>query len=213
VEEKIAESVVEPVFEPIKSMPVEVVTNNITTKLKPYIAASLTSISSANSENIFEFQNRNTIKQQIQSLLDTEAPISKSLLYKKVLQAWNTSRAGARLDKHLEGIIKEMNVVETSHHQPFYWNNSTILDFYRSNDIEKRNMEDIAPEEVIVALEEVVENNLSIEEDELLRYLSRTFGFAKVGKQIDTLLRYCIDIAVKQEKVKRENNRIKLADK
>lgn len=212
-EEKIVEPIAEPVYEHIKSMPVEVVTNNITTKLKPYIAASLTSISSANSERIFEFQNRNTIKQQIQSLLDTEAPISKSLIYKKVLQAWNTSRAGARLDKHLEGIIKEMNVVETTHHQPFYWNNSTILDFYRSNDIEKRNMEDIAPEEVIVALDEVVTNNLSIEEDELLRYLARTFGFAKVGKQIDTLLRYCIDIAVKQEKVKRENNRIKLSYK
>lgn len=74
-------------------------------------------------------------------------------------------------------------------------------------------MEDIAPEEVIVALEEVVTNNLSIEEDELIRYLARTFGFAKVGKQIDTLLRYCIDIALKQEKVNRENNRIKVAVK
>jgi hypothetical protein len=87
------------------------------------------------------------------------------------------------------------------------------MDFYRSNVIEKRNMEDIAPEEVIVALEEVVTYNLSIEEDELLRYLARTFGFAKVGKQIDTLLRYAIALAVKQGKVKKENNRIKSADK
>lgn len=209
-EEEIAEPVVEPVFEPIKAIPEEVLSNNNTSKQKSYSAASLTSISSANSETIFEFQNRNTIKQQIQSLLDTEAPISKGLLYKKVLQAWNTSRAGARLDKHLEGIIKEMNVVEIIHHQPFYWNNNLALDYYRSNNIEKRNMEDIAPEEVIVALQEVVTNNLSIEEDELLRYLARTFGFAKVGKQIETLLRYTIDTALKQEKVKRENDRIKV---
>lgn len=207
------EQIVEPAFEPIKAMPEEVVPITITSKQKPYIAAALTSVSSANSETIFEFQNRNSIKQQIQLLVDTEAPISKSLLYKKVLQAWNTSRAGARLDKHLEGILKEMSIVQTTHHQPFYWNNNTTLDFYRSNDIEKRNMEDIAPEEVIVALEEVVTHNLSIQEDELLRYLARTFGFAKVGKQIDTLLRYTIDTAVKQDKVKRENDRIKLADK
>ena len=193
-------------------MPVEVTPITITSKQKSYVAAALTSVSSANSETIFEYQNRNAIKQQIQSLVDTEAPISKSLLYKKVLQAWNTSRAGARLDKHLEEIIKEMNIVQTTHHQPFYWNANTALDFYRSNEIEKRNMEDIAPEEIIVALEEVVTDNLSIEEDELLRYLARSFGFAKVGKQIDTLLRYCIEIAVKQNKVKRENDRIKLAD-
>lgn len=212
-EEKIAEPVVEPAFEPIKAMPEEFTPITITSKQKPYVAAALTSVSSANSETIFEFQNRNSIKQQIKSLVDTEAPISKSLLYKKVLQAWNTSRAGARLDKHLEGVIKEMNITQTTHHQPFYWGSNTTLDFYRSNDIEKRNMEDIAPEEVIVALEEVVTNNLSIEEDELLRYLARTFGFAKVGKQIDTLLRYTIDTAVKQDKVKRENDRIKLVDK
>ncbi len=212
-EEVIAEPAVEPAFEPIKVMADEVLSNNNTRRQKPYIAATLTSVSSASSETIFEFQNRNTIKQQLQTLIDTEAPISKSLLYKKLLQAWNTSRAGARLDKLLEGVIKEMNVVESTHHQPFYWSNNTTLDYYRSNDIEKRNMEDIAPEEVIIALEEVVTNNLSIEEDELLRYLARTFGFAKVGKQIDTLLRYSIDIAVKHEKVKRENNRIKLADK
>lgn len=214
VEEAIStEQIVEPAFEPIKAMPEEVVPITITSKQKPYITAALTSVSSANSETIFEFQNRNSIKQQIQLLVDTEAPISKSLLYKKVLQAWNTSRAGARLDKHLEEIIKEMNIMQTTHHQAFYYNNSTTLDFYRSNDIEKRNMEDIAPEEVIVALEEVVNHNLSIEEEELLRYLARTFGFAKVGKQIDTLLRYTIDTAIKQDKVKRENDRLKLADK
>lgn len=212
-EEKITEPAVESAFEPIKAMPEEVLPITVTSKQKPYIAAALTSVSSANSETIFEFQNRNFIKQQIQSLVDTEAPISKSLLYKKVLTAWNTSRAGARLEKHLEEIIKEMNIVQTTHHQPFYWNTNTTLGFYRSNDIEKRNMEDIAPEEIIVALEEVVTENLSIEEDELLRYLARTFAFAKVGKQIDTLLRYTIDIAVKQDKVKRENDRIKLADK
>lgn len=211
--ESFVETIAEPKFEPIKAMPEEVSPISVTSKQNPYTSYALTPVSNANSETIYEFKNRNTIKQQIQSLVDTEVPISKSLLYKKVLQVWNTSRAGARLDKHLEGIIKEMNLVQTIHHQPFYWNNSTTLDYYRINDIEKRNMEDIAPEEILVALKEVVTNNLSIEEAELLRYLARTFGFAKVGKQIDTILRYVIDTAEKQGIVKRENDRIKLADK
>lgn len=212
-EETIADTPFESVFEPIKAMSDEGLLNHNTNKQKPYLAVSLNSVPAANSETIFEFQNRNELKRQIQSLLEIEAPISKGLLYKKVLQAWNTSRAGARLDKYLEGIIKEMNVIETIHHQPFYWNNNTTLDFYRSNDVEKRNMEDIAPEEVIVALEEVVTNNFSIDEDELLRYLARTFGFAKVGKQIDILLRYTIDRAMKQGVLIKENGRIKLVNK
>jgi len=212
-EETVAEPVVEPAFEPIKAMIEEVPTINVSSKQIPYTAFVLTPASNANSETIYEFQNRNIIKQQIQSIVNTEAPISKSLLYKKVLQAWNTSRAGSRLDKHLEGIIKEMNIVQTIHHQPFFGSINTTLDYYRNNDIEKRNMEDIAPEEVLIALREVVTNNLSIEEAELLRYLARTFGFAKVGKQIDTILRYVIDTAVQQGNVKRENGRIKIADR
>lgn len=211
-DEVIEKSSIEPIIHPIKAIPDKVINYNDSTKQQPYIAANLTAISSANSETIFEFRNRNIIKQQLQTLISIEAPISKSLLYRKLLQLWNTSRVGARLDKYLEGIVKEMNVIESTHHQSFYWNSDTNLEFYRSNDIEKRNMEDIAPEEVIVALVEVVTDNLSIEEDELLRYLARTFGFAKVGKQIDSLLRYSIDLAVKQKKVKVENNRVKIAD-
>jgi len=212
-EAEVAESVVEPAFEQIKVMPEEVTPINISRKQVTYVYYSLIHVPNANSEKIFEFQNRNTIKQQIQSLVDTEAPISKSLLYKKILQAWNTNRSGARLDKHLEGIIKELNLVQIIHHQPFYWSNNTTLDYYRSNEVEKRNMDDIAPEEILVALQEVVTNNLSIEEAELHRYLARTFGFAKVGKQIETILRYVVDTAVHQGKVKRENDRIKLVNK
>ncbi len=214
-EVKVEEPTVTPAFEPVKAMPVTPVSINLTKKQKPYIAYELAIISNANSETIYDFQNRNIIKQQIQKLVETEAPISKSLLYKKVLQGWNTSRAGARLDKHLEDIIKEMNLVQTLHHQPFFWtaSSNTTFDYYRNNEIEKRNMEDIAPEEVLVALVEVVENNLSIEVDELQRYLARTFGFAKVGKQIDTILTYVIDTAEKNGVVRRENERIKLAEK
>lgn len=209
----VAEISTELEFEPIKVMHEEISQINVTSKQNPYVSSVLIPASNANSETVYHFQNRNTIKQQIQTLVDTEAPISKSLLYKKVLQAWNTNRAGAKLENHLEGIIEEINLVKTLHHQPFYWSNITTVDYYRKNDIEKRNIEDIAPEEVLVALQEVVANNLSIEEDELLRYLARTFGFAKVGKQIDMLLRNVIDTAVNQGKVKRENDRIKLMNK
>ena len=126
--------------------------------------------------------------------------------------AWNTNRIGAKLDKYLERIIVEMDLLQILHHQPFYQNTQTIneLDFYRSNDIEKRSIEDIAPEEIIVALNEAITQFLSIEEDELIRYLARTFGFAKVGRQIDILLHYAIDLAVKLGKVKRDNGRIKI---
>ena len=64
-------------------MPIEVLPINVPSKQNPYTAYTITPNSKANSETIYDFQNSNTIKQQIKSLVDTEAPISKSLLYKK----------------------------------------------------------------------------------------------------------------------------------
>ena len=104
-----------------------------------------------------------------------------------------------------------MAVAQTLHHQPFYWNDdSCVMEYYRDNDIEKRSIDDIAPEEILVAIDEAVAHNLSMDEEELIRYLCRVFGFAKVGKQIDTLLRYAIDQAEKESVIKREAGRVKM---
>lgn len=185
----------------------------ITTKQKEYVVEKLTPIIGGYSEMVYDFQNRNLIKKQIRSVVEREAPISKSMLYRRVLSAWNTSRAGAKLDQHLEGIINELNLHKTVHHQPFFWNTDEFwIDFYRNNEgEEKRNMEDIAPEELKVAIMEAVEQYLSIETEELLRYIAKIFGFAKVGRQIDTLLRYAIDLLVKDGALRVDGGRVKVA--
>lgn len=206
-----SELVVMEVQEPMKALHIEPVVTARSNKQKPYLACELAPVQNASGEMIFDFQHRNLIKQQIRQVVEAEAPISKSMLYKKVLQAWNISRAGSRLDKHLEEIISETEVCQIMHHQPFYIlaNGEGQFDFYRSNETEKRNIDDIAPEEIMVALHEAVAHNLSIEEEELLRFIARTFGFAKVGKQIDSLVRYAIDLTVQDGKVKKEGGRIK----
>lgn len=184
----------------------------INNKQKPYIACTLTPVSNSNSEMLYDFFNRSKIKEQIQDVVSVEEPISKSLLFKKVLQAWNTSRAGTKLENYLMGIVREIGLTETYHHQPFFKTKKEggEIDYYRNNHEEKPSIEDIAPEEIIVALHEVVTNNFSIEEEDLIRYLARTFGFSKVGKQIEIIVRYSIELAVKKGTVKKEDGRIKI---
>ncbi|MCH7412265.1 DUF3320 domain-containing protein [Belliella sp. R4-6] len=181
----------------------------------PYVSHKITPMSFANIETIYDDTYRDKIKKQVLETVEVESPISKAYLFKKILQVWNIGRSSSKLDNHLESIINELSINKVMHHQPFYWNSRQKegLTHYRISESGKRNMEDIAPEEILVALEEVVIHNLSIEEEELLRYLSRTFGFAKVGKQIEVLLRYVIDMAISNGKVKRESGRILLSKK
>lgn len=180
---------------------------------RPYVAAALLPVRGGTSETIYEYQSRHRIETQLKEVVDMEAPISKSLLYKRILQAWNISRAGARLDFHLDSIINDMGLKYVDHHQRFYMATDVSLanmklDYYRANDVVKRDMSDIAPEELALAVMEAVHHNLSIEEEELLRYVARVFGFTKVGRQIDEFLRYAVDLAEREGKVKREHGRV-----
>lgn len=182
---------------------------------KPYAATKLAPVRGGSSERIYEQQSRYRIEAQITEVVDTEGPISKTLLQKRVLQAWNISRAGARLDFYLDDIIKDIGLKYRDHHQRFYWATDAApthfsLDYYRTNDLEKRDMPDIAPEELVLAITEAVQHNLSIEEEELFRYVARVFGFAKVGRQIEEYLRYALDLAEQQGKIVRENGRVKV---
>lgn len=60
--------------------------------------------------------------------------------------------------------------------------NAGETDYYRSNDnVEKRDMQAIAPEKMALACYGSRVPQPSIEEEESLRYVARVFGFAKVG--------------------------------
>src|SRR5690606_1685770 len=190
------------------------VDESVTSLQRPYTATVLLPVRGGTSETIYEYQNRFRIEEQIKEVVDTEAPISRGLLYKRILQAWNISRAGARLDFYLDSIINDMGLRYADHHQRFYVSTdagltSLKMNHYRANDVVKRDMQDIAPEELVMAIIEAVHHNLSIEEEELLRYVARVFGFTKVGRQINELLSYALDMAEKAEKLVRENGRVK----
>lgn len=79
---------------------------------------------------------------------------------------------------------------------------------YRTNEVEKRDMEDIAPEEIMLAILETLNQHLSIEEGELLRYIAKVFGFAKVGKQIEFLLQYALSLLEKQGRLRKDGGRV-----
>jgi hypothetical protein len=202
-------------IEPVNGVEQQEAPVNGATLQRPYVATVLLPVRNGSSESIYEFHHREKIKSQIVEVVNREAPISKGLLYRRILQAWNVSRAVARLDAHLDSIIQDAGLASVQHHQPFYVSTDSHtsnlkMAHYRTNDIEKRSIEDIAPEELAIAIIEAVYQNLSIEEEELLRYTARLFGFAKVGRQIDASIRYAVDLAVNQGRIVRENGRVRV---
>lgn len=174
---------------------------------RPYIALALTPVLHSGNDAILDWSNRATLKRQIASIISVESPVSQNTLFRKVLQAWGISRIGSRLEKYLEEIVLEMKLKQKQHRQRFYYNDLPVA-HYRSNDKERRKAEDIAPEEIVLAIEEAVRNHFSIEQCELIRYIARTFDFARVGSQVEASVEYAIETAVREGKVIRSDGRI-----
>lgn len=182
-----------------------------TSKEKPYQVAALRTAASRNPNSFFDENSESTIARQLIEIAETEAPISQNWLFKRLLSAWGISRLGPRNQAHLLRIAQGLHLPYTEHQQRFYWkpsNASIVLEHYRSNAEEKRPIEEIAPEELSVAIEETVQQALSISEEELLRYVAKLFGFARMGSNIDTAIRYAIDLSLGTGNIRREGDRI-----
>lgn len=185
----------------------------IISKQIPYESTHLPKAFAIGAEGLEDLGNRALIHRQMELLIHHESPISKSFLYKRIMEHWE-AKPSVKIERILSEIIVDVPSHVTKHRQPFYWKEQSVVDinYYRSNAGIGRNSEDIAPEEIIVALQEAVEQNLSIVEDDLVRYLARQFDFQKMGKQIEFSMRYAIDIAIEKQLVTQEEGRIKMID-
>ncbi len=186
----------------------------VSKKGQPYRATYILPFDYANSESIYYPENRPVLLRQIHEIIQAEAPISENYLFRKILKLWNTSRAGGKLTIYLKEVVDELPQITALYsYQTFYWNAEQLssgMDYYRDNSIEKRIIDDIAPEEIKVAVLEIMENNLSLIKEDLLRATAKVFGFAKVGSQIEQVITYAIEELKKDALLKEVHGRVLL---
>ncbi len=142
------------------------------------------------------------IRNCMNEIIQKESPISKRLLYKKVLAAWGITRSGSRVENILDHILNTFSFQMThSSSMPFYWNHDQIPERYTifrgadGND-DKRSMDDICPEEVSNAIQSVVEMQISLSRTDLIRETAKAFGFTRLGSIIEASVDRGIDKAV-----------------
>jgi len=71
-------------------------------------------------------------------------------------------------------------------------------------------IDEIAPEEISVAIMELMHSNLSLNKDELIRAVCKTFGFAKAGSQIDSVVNFSVEELIGKGLLKEVDGRIVL---
>ena len=133
----------------------------------------------------------------VQEILKLEVPISYSTLCNRVANACNCARAGSDFQNSVTYALRRLGAKKTKNGEKiFIWNSdgNTKLDYYRVFEEGTRDMDDIAKEEIIVAIKEVLLNHGPMFITELKSLTANCFGIkavkARVNETMDLVIKY-----------------------
>ena len=193
--------------------------NNPTSKYRlKYEICHLAYRSPTSPPNMLELSYfNNTVKIDVLSVLEKESPISKELLCRRVLAAWSVSRIGSRIEAYFNSLFKQMKIKYSDSEKRFYWNenqNPESCTHYRISEDEsqRRDASDIPPEEISVAVKEILENLISLNRNDLVKEIARVFGFNRIGGNVESSMIKGIEKAVLRGFAKIEGDRVCLIE-
>ena len=145
-------------------------------------------------------------------MVDKEAPISRSLLTRRVLQSCGISRAGSRVQSYLDGLIGEMGLIETSREdQIFYWAKEQAPEKYllyrvSATEEDRREAKDLPVQEAAAAVCQVLREQISLSEEDLYREAAKLLCYARPGAAVTALLREAIAYAAEKGRIQMGTN-------
>jgi hypothetical protein len=142
------------------------------------------------------------ICEQIAKVVSEEGPISRGLLAKRVLTAWGISRMGAKLDRHFTELLAKMRLTATTWDgTEFYWPEGNDPEQWATwriaaDEAQRRNAEDLPPEEIANAVRTVLAAQISLPEDDLIKQVVKLLGYVRSGAALDKAARSGIACAI-----------------
>jgi hypothetical protein len=178
-----------------------------------YKSCELEKYSLNNSDEFFNPLLRPKIISQINQIMEIEAPISHELLSKKILNAWGIARLGIRLNDYLSSIYNQIKLKKTRQAGTcFYWRADQDPENYKifrvaGKDDPKRNVEDIPKEEIVNGILKVLMMQFSLPKNDLIKEVAIVFGYARIGDNVEEMMKLGIDHAIKKQLIIKQNDR------
>ena len=143
------------------------------------------------SENFTEAASAKITK-CINDILAAEAPMNKKSLAKKIFSCWGISRPGSNMKALFEAAFdKADKKITTAGENEYVWLGSQTPEEYDKcrtvykND-EKRDIDDVAPEEIAVGIKKIMSRQVAMAREDLLREVAHLFGFTRMTGTLET---------------------------
>lgn len=178
-----------------------------------YAVSELMPLYNVSYEDFLSETSTEKISNQISQVLEEEAPINKSLLCKRILMTWGITRLGSRIQVRFEQIFKkmELKMSKDENGNVCFWKNNQFPEKYTEYRIpaeisERRDAEDLPIYEVSNAVKEVLVNQVSVPEEDLVKAVAKVFCYGRVGGNVDTAMRQGIKLAMERGLVIKDKN-------
>lgn len=172
------------------------------------------------SEDFYEPKTKVQIMKAMEKTLQAEAPVEYDYMKKKVLLCWGMLRNTPKSDAIFEEILREVPVTQTNTAgNTFLWLQNMnpckygIYRLHAEEDLEKRTLSQIPAEEVVNAVREVVDVNVSLSHDDLVKETAKVFGFNRVTASIDQVVGIAISYAEQRGFVEISEDGMKVTQK
>ena len=177
---------------------------------KEYVFASI-SEKKYPSDLFFFPENESYVKEQIQAIIDAEAPISHQYLQKRVLAYWDIARVTSKVTDRFDEVLDKVNCYKKAEDDTvFIWKNEEQMktyDIFRN--AAERTAADIAPEEIANAMRHLMVSQVSLPVKDLLRITANLFGFGRMTVTIETAMQVGLVQAEGKGYVRVEGERVR----
>ena len=173
-------------------------------KSAPVYTPAVIPVDSISADAFIEPWYRKDIQNKIQMVIEAEAPVSLSMLTKRVVQSYGIARAGSRIQGHLNTLLKKMDLNITNQGDTtFYWKNGqnpdAFVEYRVSGDgDQRRDVRDVPVQEIANAIYAVLYEQVSMGQDDLLRETANKLGYTRLGNNVLSALAMGIQYAQAQ---------------
>ena len=153
-------------------------------------------------DEFLEAGNRSLIQAKLADVIRTEAPVSIPLLTRRVIQSCGITRAGSRIQAHLEGILSAMKCRLTRQEElTFLWRQDQDPEVYplfrvSGTGDSRREIRDIPVQEAANAVCAVLHEQLSMTREDLIRETASLLGYTRLGSNVTAVMNQAIEYAL-----------------
>ena len=181
--------------------------------VKTYRSKQLYTISMSADAFIDPYQGRHKeVARRILEVLEQEAPISESLLTRRVVQSFSIARSGSRIQQYMAGIYRTLKLKTTIQgEEKFYWKASqdprTYADFRANGEGDcKRDAKEIPVQEAANAVCRALEEQFSLPQEDLVRAAANLMGINRIGTAVSALFLGAITWAERTGRIQKSDN-------